>query len=80
MQLSKKPEYLCYHMEWRVDLDALDTDQIYSYCEKAREPKPDPIAWFRDFETLAVSFGAQALQELNRLGRNPSQPLERYAS
>ena len=80
MQRSQKPEYLCYHMDWRVDLDALDTDQIYSYCEKARDPKPDPIAWFRDFETLAASFGAQALQELKRLNRKPCQPLERYAS
>jgi len=80
VQRLQKPKYLCYHMDWRVDLDTLDTDQIYSYCEKARNPNPDPIAWFRDFETLAACFGAQALQELKRLGRKPSQSSERYAS
>ena len=73
-------KHLCYHMDWRVDFDTFDINQVQAYCEKQRSFQPDPIEWFKDIETLALSFSAQALAELKDLNREPIPQLARYAA
>jgi NADPH:quinone reductase-like Zn-dependent oxidoreductase/ubiquinone/menaquinone biosynthesis C-methylase UbiE len=77
---AQVPKHLCYHMDWKVDFDTLNVDQIHTYCERARKSEPDPIEWFKDIETLALSFGAQALKDLRMLNREPVQTLSKYVS
>ncbi|MCJ1437217.1 hypothetical protein MMC27_006603 [Xylographa pallens] len=76
----KDAKPICYHMDWKVDLDTLDTYHTQQYCESARKPEPDPFEWYRDFELLALSFSAQALKDLKKLNQEPVPTLQRYAS
>lgn len=80
LQASQKANNLCHHLCWSVDLDLLSNAQVHQHCEAARNTKPDPIDEMKDLETLALCFGAQALQQLEQLDRTPVDAMTRYTA
>ena len=75
-----KKKYLGYHMDWKVDLDLAESNFIFDLCEQARKSVHNPVEWFTDIETLALSYGAQALQELKEQSRSPPENLTQYVA
>ncbi|KAL8665801.1 MAG: hypothetical protein Q9202_001923 [Teloschistes flavicans] len=80
MQAPQKADNLCQYLCWSIDLDLLSNAQIHQYCEAARSPGPDPVDQREDFETLALTCGAQALQEIEQLDRTPIEAMAQYTS
>ncbi|KAL8770831.1 MAG: hypothetical protein Q9194_005051, partial [Teloschistes cf. exilis] len=80
LQASQRADNLCHHLCWSVDLDLLSNAQVHQHCEAARNTQPDPIDEMKDLETLALCFGAQALQQLEQLDRTPVDAMTRYTA
>ncbi|KAJ4300071.1 hypothetical protein N0V90_005320 [Kalmusia sp. IMI 367209] len=70
--------YLCGHMQWRVDLDTLDREEMRKFCDEARPARPAPKQRFRDITKLCLHFGAQALREITEEQIVPS--MKKYAT
>ncbi|RDL32026.1 Reducing type I polyketide synthase [Venustampulla echinocandica] len=79
-EVQTEPKHMCYHMDWKVDPDTLDSQQLEKYCGKAYKPDAEPISWFRDIEFLALAFSSTALRELAICNRLPPASLAKYTS
>ncbi|KUJ24392.1 uncharacterized protein LY89DRAFT_663132 [Mollisia scopiformis] len=75
-----QPSHLCYNMDWIVDLDMMDSQDILQYCSKGIVLYDEPVSWFRDIEFLALAFGFQAIEELRRADRQHIPSVDKYIS
>ncbi|KAF2441997.1 reducing type I polyketide synthase [Karstenula rhodostoma CBS 690.94] len=70
--------YVCGHMDWRVDLDTLDCEDMRRFCEEARPARPAPKQRFQAITNLCLHFGAQTLTEVAEDEIIPS--MKKYAT
>jgi len=74
------PKYLCFNMDWKVDLDTLSPPQIQQYCEIGHEQQVQDLEFWVDLRRLVLGFGADALRQLKQSNREPHAHLARYAA
>jgi acyl transferase domain-containing protein/NADPH:quinone reductase-like Zn-dependent oxidoreductase/SAM-dependent methyltransferase len=73
-------QYLCSHMEWKVDLDMLDSNAVHEFCETARVPSGEPSEYFRRMDQIVLQYGARALSEIDVAGQAITPGLTSYAA
>jgi acyl transferase domain-containing protein/NADPH:quinone reductase-like Zn-dependent oxidoreductase/SAM-dependent methyltransferase len=71
--------YLCSHMEWKADIDALNQKEMQEYCDAARVESTEPVEYFQYMDALALNYGAKALAELARQGKSVAPNMRKYA-
>lgn len=71
--------YLCSHVEWNVDFEALDVEEIREYCEAARPAGAEPVEYFKNMDTLVFQYAAKALRRIDQQGGSVAPQMEKYA-
>lgn len=79
-RISNEAKRHCYHMDWKIDLDTLNTREIQQYCERAYKSEVEPVEWFQDLDFMTLAYGSVALEELKRLHTLPVPSVQKYVS
>ena len=70
---------LFYNIDWKPDMELMDSHQILKYCEAARPAMAQPIQFCEDLEFLCFLFISKALSALEKKeSTNPKLYLHKY--
>lgn len=58
------PQNLCYHLEWKPDVDLLDQKQTQAYCKTARPKEVSPVEYYHDLDFTLFIFISKTLDAL----------------
>ena len=64
-QLQITDTNLCYNIDWKPDIDLLDTKQILAYCRGTESPAQEPSQFFRDLQLLVLVYILKTLESIN---------------
>ena len=72
---------ICYHLDFKPDLDLLDHQQTLEYCRENQTSDFDPVSFPQDLQLVMLHFMADALQKLGlRSPRGFKPHFQRYIS
>jgi acyl transferase domain-containing protein/NADPH:quinone reductase-like Zn-dependent oxidoreductase/SAM-dependent methyltransferase len=55
---------LCYNMDWKPDIDFLDTQQAQAYCEAGKDRSAEPLSFYQDLGLFLFSTISKTLTAL----------------
>ncbi|KAF2728283.1 reducing type I polyketide synthase [Polyplosphaeria fusca] len=65
---------ICYHLDFKPDLELLNLKQLTEYCGKARMQDHEPIQFFNDLTFLLLFFLTQAMSQLKKSNVSSAHP------
>lgn len=79
--IGDEVQHLCYHLDWKPDVELSDHQLAKDWFEKARLERPEPAGFYEDLTFLIFMFLSQTLNKLGQEELSETAPhLQKYMS